>query len=92
MVLTEPVPELLAEIGWTGGEAITDCRMFLHYFRATADGRVLMGSGSGPIGFRGTIDKRFSADAARPRGQKPGCASCCRGWRRQRWSTRGEGR
>ena len=63
VVLTEPVPELLAEIGWTGGEAITDCRMFLHYFRTTADGRVLMGSGSGPIGFRGRIDKRFSADS-----------------------------
>ena len=62
VVLTEPVPELLAEIGWTGGEAITDCRMFLHYFRTTGDGRVLMGSGSGPIGLRGRIDKRFSAD------------------------------
>ena len=62
VVFTEPVPELLAEIGWTGGEAITDCRMFLHYFRTTADGRVLMGSGSGPIGFRGRIDKRFSGD------------------------------
>jgi len=62
VVLTEPVPELLAEIGWTGGEAITDCRMFLHYFRTTGDGRVLMGSGSGPIGFRGRIDKRFSSD------------------------------
>ena len=62
VVLTEPVPELLREIGWTGGEAITDCRMFLHYFRTTADGRVLMGSGSGPIGFRGRIDRRFSGD------------------------------
>jgi glycine/D-amino acid oxidase-like deaminating enzyme len=62
VVLTEPAPDLLAEIGWTGDEAITDCRMFLHYFRTTADGRVLMGSGSGPIGFRGRIDKRFSAD------------------------------
>jgi glycine/D-amino acid oxidase-like deaminating enzyme len=62
VVLTEPVPELVAEIGWTGGEAITDCRMFLHYFRTTGDGRVLMGSGSGPIGLRGRIDKRFSAD------------------------------
>ena len=64
VVLTEPVPELLAEIGWTGGEAITDGRMFLHYFRTTEDGRVLMGSGSGPIGFRGRIDERFSDDAA----------------------------
>jgi glycine/D-amino acid oxidase-like deaminating enzyme len=64
IVLTEPVPELLAEIGWTGGEAITDGRMFLHYFRTTADGRVAMGSGSGPIGFRGRIDSRFTHDAA----------------------------
>ena len=36
VVLTEPVPELLEEIGWTGGEAIVDGRMFLHYFRTTA--------------------------------------------------------
>ena len=64
VVLTEPVPEVLEEIGWTGGEAITDGRMFLHYFRTTADGRVLMGSGSGPIGFGGKIDERFFADRA----------------------------
>jgi glycine/D-amino acid oxidase-like deaminating enzyme len=64
VVLTEPVPDLLAEIGWTRGEAITDCRMFLHYFRTTADGRVLMGSGSGPIGFGGRIDRRFFEDGA----------------------------
>ncbi|HEU5216744.1 MAG TPA: FAD-dependent oxidoreductase [Gaiellaceae bacterium] len=62
VVLTEPAPELLAEIGWTGGEAIVDGRMFLHYFRTTDDGRVLMGSGSGPIGFGGRIDDRFSGD------------------------------
>ena len=63
VVLTEPAPEALAEIGWTGGEAIVDGRMFLHYFRTTEDGRVLMGSGSGPIGFGGRIDDRFSRDA-----------------------------
>src|SRR5947208_2945921 len=62
VVLTEPVPELLAKIGWTGGEAIVDGRMFLHYFRTTNDDRVLMGSGSGPIGFGGRIDDRFSSD------------------------------
>jgi glycine/D-amino acid oxidase-like deaminating enzyme len=64
VVLTEPVPELLDEIGWTGGEAITDGRMFLHYFRTTNDGRVLMGSGSGPIGPGGRIDARFFEDEA----------------------------
>ena len=64
VVLTEPVPELLERIGWTGGEAVFDGRMFLHYFRTTQDGRVLMGSGSGPIGFGGKIDRRFTEDEA----------------------------
>ena len=64
VVLTEPVPELLAEIGWTGGEAVVDGRMFLHYFRTTKDGRVLMGSGTGPIGFGGRLDTRFTTDGA----------------------------
>ena len=63
VVRPEPVPELLAEIGWTGGEAIADLRTFLHYFRTTNDGRVLMGSGSGPIGWRGRVDERFFSDA-----------------------------
>jgi glycine/D-amino acid oxidase-like deaminating enzyme len=58
------VPELLEEIGWTGGEAVLDGRMFLHYFRTTNDGRVLMGSGSGPIGLGGRIDSRFTGDVA----------------------------
>jgi glycine/D-amino acid oxidase-like deaminating enzyme len=75
VVLTEPVPELLEEFGWTGGEAILDGRMFLHYFRTTADGRVLMGSGSGPIGFGGRVDGRFSAD-------RPTAARAERGLRR----------
>jgi glycine/D-amino acid oxidase-like deaminating enzyme len=64
VVLTEPVPELLERINWTGGEAVIDGRMFLHYFRTTNDGRVLMGSGSGPIGYGGKIDDRFWRDGA----------------------------
>jgi glycine/D-amino acid oxidase-like deaminating enzyme len=64
VVLTEPVPELLAEIGWTGGEGIADGRMFLHYFRTTSDGRVLMGSGSGPVGPGGAVGGRFFEDEA----------------------------
>ena len=48
VVLTEPVPHLLEEIGWTGGEAISDGRMFVHYFRTTPDGRVAHGQRLGP--------------------------------------------
>jgi glycine/D-amino acid oxidase-like deaminating enzyme len=71
-VLTEPAPELLEQTGWTGGEAIVDGRMFLHYFRTTDDGRVLMGSGTGPIGFRGRVDARFSQDAPSARRAEAG--------------------
>ena len=47
MVITEPVPELLEEIGWTRGECITDARHLLHYFRTTPDGRIAFGWGGG---------------------------------------------
>jgi glycine/D-amino acid oxidase-like deaminating enzyme len=51
VVMTEPAPEQLALMNWTGDEGLADLRMFLHYFRKTPDGRVLMGSGSGPVGY-----------------------------------------
>jgi len=49
MVITEPVPELIEEIGWTGGECITDARHMLHYFRTTPDGRIAFGWGGGRV-------------------------------------------
>jgi glycine/D-amino acid oxidase-like deaminating enzyme len=61
-VATEPVPELLEEIGWTGGEAIVDGRMFVHYFRTTANGRVVMGSGGGPIARGRGLGERLFTD------------------------------
>ena len=35
IVLTEPIPERLDEIGWTGGEGLADARFTLHYLRTT---------------------------------------------------------
>jgi len=72
VVLTEPAPELLAEIGWTGGEAIADGRMFLHYFRTTPDGRVLMGSGSGRLGLGGRVGARLLDDVPAQRRAEQG--------------------
>ncbi|HVK07235.1 MAG TPA: protoporphyrinogen oxidase, partial [Gemmataceae bacterium] len=40
VVLTAPAPERLEDIGWTGGECVTDIRSALHYFRTTPDGRI----------------------------------------------------
>ena len=35
IVLTEPIPDRLAELGWTGGEGVADARFTLHYLRTT---------------------------------------------------------
>ncbi len=64
IVLTEPVPELLEEIGWTGGECITDCRTMLHYFRTTPDGRIAFGLGGGQISMGGRLRGRVEVDPA----------------------------
>jgi len=71
MVVTEPVPDRLAEIGWTGGEAITDLRFTNHYFRTTHDGRIAFGGGGGRAGYGGRMgswvehDRGSAALAAR---------------------------
>jgi glycine/D-amino acid oxidase-like deaminating enzyme len=49
IVLTEPVPDVLEEIGWTEGECITDSRSLIDYFRTTPDGRIAFGWGGGQI-------------------------------------------
>jgi len=72
-VMSEPAPAALEAMGWTGEEGISDMRMFLHYFRKTPDGRVLMGSGSGPIAFNGhTNDSRLREDPASARRAEQG--------------------
>ncbi len=50
-LITEPAPDRLRLINWVGEEGISDARMFVHYSRRTPDGRVVMGSGAGPIAF-----------------------------------------
>ena len=62
IVLTEPVPELIEEIGWTGGEAITDSRALLDYFRTTPDGRIAFGWGGGRIAFGARTRGRAEVD------------------------------
>lgn len=62
IVLTEPMPELLEEIGWTGGECITDGRTLLHYFRTTRDGRIALGWGGGRVAFGARLNGRLELD------------------------------
>jgi glycine/D-amino acid oxidase-like deaminating enzyme len=62
MVITEPVPDLIEEIGWTGGQAISDCRALLTYFRTTPDGRIAFGWGGGRIAAGGRRFGRAEID------------------------------
>ena len=75
IVLTEPVPDLLEEIGWTGGECITDCRTMLHYFRTTPDGRIAFGLGGGRIAIGGRLRGRVEVD---PDGGRAGGGAAAR--------------
>ena len=62
VVVTEPIPDRLADIGWTGGEGIADARFTLHYGRTTSDGRIALGGGGGRAGFGGRIGRSFTHD------------------------------
>jgi glycine/D-amino acid oxidase-like deaminating enzyme len=62
IVLTAPAPERLQEIGWTGGECISDGRTAVRYFRTTPDGRIAMGGGGGRAGAAGRIGLVFTHD------------------------------
>ncbi|HEX6024075.1 MAG TPA: FAD-binding oxidoreductase [Solirubrobacter sp.] len=62
IVLTEPVPDVLEAINWTGGECITDARTFVHYFRTTRDGRIAFGWGGGRVAPGARLHGRVEVD------------------------------
>jgi len=64
IVLTEPVPDVIEELGWTGGEAVVDSRTLVHYMRTTNDGRIAFGWGGGRMGFDARRSRRLEVDAA----------------------------
>ena len=64
IVLTEPVPDVLESIGWTGGESITDARAYVHYLRTTPDGRIAFGWGGGRMAFGARTRGRIEVDPA----------------------------
>jgi glycine/D-amino acid oxidase-like deaminating enzyme len=56
IVLTEPLSEgQWASLGWEGRHGLEDKRTYIHYFRPTADGRVLMGGEDAPYYYGSAI-------------------------------------
>ena len=64
MVVTEPVPDVLEEIGWTDGESISTARSYLHYMRTTPDGRIAIGSGGGRVAYGARLGGRIEVERA----------------------------
>jgi glycine/D-amino acid oxidase-like deaminating enzyme len=62
IILTEPAPERIQAMGWTGGEGIGDSRATLNYLRTTPDGRIAFGAATATPG-RGA-EGRMSNDAS----------------------------
>jgi glycine/D-amino acid oxidase-like deaminating enzyme len=72
MVVTEPIPDTLREIGWTSNVGIADGRDLLFYLRPTDDGRIAIGGGATGVVYGGrasgraaTHDRRIAEVAAR---------------------------
>ncbi len=61
MIATAPMQERLEEAGWTGGESISNCRLMVHYYRTTRDGRIAFGQGGHRHAFGGRVDDGFFA-------------------------------
>jgi putative aminophosphonate oxidoreductase len=70
VVATASMPEKLEESGWTGGEAISNCRLMVHYYRTTRDGRVAFGRGGGRLAFGGRVNSNFDFSEAQTAGLK----------------------
>lgn len=68
IVATAPIPDRLAEIGWTGGESITDSQLMVDYYRTTRDGRIAFGKGGWGIALGGWVPRSFDRSARRARG------------------------
>jgi glycine/D-amino acid oxidase-like deaminating enzyme len=63
IVLTEPAPHKLKEIGWTDGSGIADMRSAIHYVRTTPDGRISFGLGGMQPNLARRIGPRFAYDS-----------------------------
>jgi glycine/D-amino acid oxidase-like deaminating enzyme len=67
IVVTAPIPERLKEIGWRGGEGITDSQIMVDYYRTTRDGRIAFGKGGWGIAIAGRVPTSFDQHPGRAR-------------------------
>ncbi len=60
MVVTEPIPEKLSQYGPDKGVTVVDSRIFVHYYRDTKDGRLMLGKGGNKFSFANHVNSMFN--------------------------------
>lgn len=55
MIITDAAPRRLAASGLDGGVSVLDSRIFVHYYRSTADGRLMFGKGGNTFAYGGRM-------------------------------------
>jgi putative aminophosphonate oxidoreductase len=55
MIITEPYPQLLEQMGLNTGISVLDSRIFVHYYHNTPDGRLMLGKGGNTFAYGGKM-------------------------------------
>ncbi len=56
MVITDPIAKDLEKCGPEKGVSVVDSRIFVHYYRDTRDGRLMLGKGGNKFSFANRVD------------------------------------
>ncbi|MFN1599507.1 FAD-dependent oxidoreductase [Vibrio harveyi] len=60
MVITKPLGDALPQSGWQTGSSVLDSRIFVHYYRDTPDGRLMLGKGGNQFSYNNHVDVMFN--------------------------------
>ncbi|KJG39445.1 FAD-dependent oxidoreductase [Photobacterium angustum] len=61
MAITQPIPEKLNDMGLKDGKTVIDSRIFVHYYRSTSEGRLMLGKGGNYFSYGNKISKVFDS-------------------------------
>jgi len=63
MLITKPMPNALEQQGLNHGKAIADSRIFVHYYRTTPDGRLMLGKGGNLFAYKNQLLPAFDKES-----------------------------
>ncbi|MCV6627572.1 MAG: FAD-dependent oxidoreductase, partial [Cellvibrionaceae bacterium] len=63
MIISKPIPEQLAALGLDHGAAVIDSRTFVHYYRSTPDGRLMLGKGGNYFPYGNRYSRTFEGQS-----------------------------